>query len=264
MIPRGSWRFRSRHRACYRNGRRSSCLPATSSRSSQQPSSPSQAAPRADEWDSDEWGDVRPAGGYDVSVDLNVQGAVAFESFHGALQPYGDWVAVGSYGRVWRPRVAAGLAPLLLRALGVDERGLALGVGRALGLGRVPLRPLGLRPVLRMAVGARLRVGARVGLVAHLRRRDRLGAARARVLGLRLVVPVHRLLVDLRPERPVRVGAGPHRRVRSDATRAAGSTRPRPRPRGRPRGGGFAPAPGRRPRGAAPRRGSSSSGSAGP
>ena len=28
--------------------------------------------------------------GYDVSVDLNVQGAVTFDTFHGPLQPYGD------------------------------------------------------------------------------------------------------------------------------------------------------------------------------
>jgi hypothetical protein len=61
--------------------------------------------------DSDEWSDASPPGGYDVSVDLNVQGGVTFDSFHGALQPYGDWVVVGSYGRVWRPRVAAGWRP---------------------------------------------------------------------------------------------------------------------------------------------------------
>ncbi len=71
------------------------------------------ALARADDWGEQEggWSDVRPAGGYDVSVDLNVQGAVTFDSFHGALQPYGDWVVVGSYGRVWRPRVAAGWRP---------------------------------------------------------------------------------------------------------------------------------------------------------
>jgi hypothetical protein len=60
-------------------------------------------ATRADDWDS--------PGGYDVSVDLNVQGGVTFDSFHASLQPYGDWVVVGSYGRVWRPRVAAGWRP---------------------------------------------------------------------------------------------------------------------------------------------------------
>jgi hypothetical protein len=57
----------------------------------------------------DDWADGRPSGGYDVSVD--VQGAVTFDTFQGALQPYGEWVVVGSYGRVWRPHVAAGWRP---------------------------------------------------------------------------------------------------------------------------------------------------------
>jgi hypothetical protein len=56
-----------------------------------------------------EWSDVRPAAGYDVSVD--VHGGVTVESFYGELSPYGDWVVVGNYGRVWRPRVAAGWRP---------------------------------------------------------------------------------------------------------------------------------------------------------
>jgi hypothetical protein len=62
------------------------------------------AAPRADDWE-----DGPPSAGYDVSVD--VQGAVTFDSFHAPLEPYGDWVVVGSYGQVWRPRVAAGWRP---------------------------------------------------------------------------------------------------------------------------------------------------------
>ncbi len=57
------------------------------------------------------WPDGQPPGNYDVSVDLNVQGAVTFDTFQGPLQPYGDWVVVGSYGRVWRPHVAAGWRP---------------------------------------------------------------------------------------------------------------------------------------------------------
>jgi hypothetical protein len=61
---------------------------------------------RAGDWDAG-----GPSGGYDVSVDLNVQGGVTFESFDASLQPYGDWLVVGSYGRVWRPRVAAGWRP---------------------------------------------------------------------------------------------------------------------------------------------------------
>ncbi len=68
------------------------------------------AASRADDW-ADDRAEVRPAGGYDVSVDLNVQGGVGFETFHAPLQAYGDWVVVGSYGTVWRPRVAAGWRP---------------------------------------------------------------------------------------------------------------------------------------------------------
>ena len=107
------------------------------------------------------------------------------------------------------------LAPVLLRPLGVDERGLALGLRRALGLGRVPLRPVGVRSVLRVAVGAGLRVGARVGVVARVRRRDRVVAPRPGLLGLRLLVPLHRLLVDLRPERPVRVRPRLLRRLRA-------------------------------------------------
>jgi hypothetical protein len=66
---------------------------------------------RAADWGSEWQDDVQPAGGYDVSVDLNVQGGVTFETFQGSLQPYGDWVVVGSYGRVWRPHVPAGWRP---------------------------------------------------------------------------------------------------------------------------------------------------------
>lgn len=49
---------------------------------------------------------------YDVSVDdLNVSGAVTLETFQGPLSAHGDWVVAGSYGRVWRPHVAAGWRP---------------------------------------------------------------------------------------------------------------------------------------------------------
>jgi hypothetical protein len=64
-----------------------------------------------DRFEGDDWDDGRSSGGYDVSVDLNDQGAVSLESFQAPLQPYGDWVEVGNYGRVWRPRVAAGWRP---------------------------------------------------------------------------------------------------------------------------------------------------------
>jgi hypothetical protein len=74
------------------------------------------ALPRADdrEWEedyTDRWSDERPSD-YDVSVDLNDSGgAVTFDTFQGALSPYGEWVVVGGYGRVWRPHVAAGWRP---------------------------------------------------------------------------------------------------------------------------------------------------------
>jgi hypothetical protein len=70
---------------------------------------PAAATLADDRWEG--WSDDRPSDGYDVSVDLNVQGGVTFDTFYGSLQPYGDWVVVGSYGRVWRPRVVAGWRP---------------------------------------------------------------------------------------------------------------------------------------------------------
>jgi hypothetical protein len=48
----------------------------------------------------------------DVSVDMSTPGtAVTFETFHDGLAPYGEWISVGAYGRVWRPHVAAGWRP---------------------------------------------------------------------------------------------------------------------------------------------------------
>ncbi len=48
----------------------------------------------------------------DVNVDMGAAGAgVSFDTFHDGLAPYGDWVTAGSYGRVWRPHVAAGWRP---------------------------------------------------------------------------------------------------------------------------------------------------------
>jgi len=48
----------------------------------------------------------------DVSVDLSVPGAaVTFDTFQAGLAPHGEWVVSASYGRVWRPRVAAGWRP---------------------------------------------------------------------------------------------------------------------------------------------------------
>ncbi len=70
---------------------------------------------RANEWEedySDEWRDESPPpDDYPVSVDVDAAVSVDFDTFHGALSPYGEWVVAGSYGRVWRPHVAAGWRP---------------------------------------------------------------------------------------------------------------------------------------------------------
>lgn len=66
-----------------------------------------------DDEDEDDYGYSAPAEPQvDVSVDMATPGAaVTFETFHEGLTPYGDWVTVGAYGRVWRPHVAAGWRP---------------------------------------------------------------------------------------------------------------------------------------------------------
>ena len=69
------------------------------------------SAARADdrEWEDQAGGWQEAPSDYDVSVDLN--SPVTFDSFQGSLAPYGEWVVAGSYGRVWRPRVAQGWRP---------------------------------------------------------------------------------------------------------------------------------------------------------
>jgi len=48
----------------------------------------------------------------DVNVDMGAGGAaVSFDTFRDGLAPYGEWVTAGTYGRVWRPHVAAGWRP---------------------------------------------------------------------------------------------------------------------------------------------------------
>jgi len=73
------------------------------------------AMARANEWEedySDEWREDGPRpDDYPVSVDVDASASVSFDTFHGALAPYGEWVVVGGYGRVWRPHVAAGWRP---------------------------------------------------------------------------------------------------------------------------------------------------------
>jgi hypothetical protein len=59
--------------------------------------SPPPEAPRADESD---------LGGIDADAP-----PVSLATFESSLSPYGDWVVVGAYGRVWRPHVAAGWRP---------------------------------------------------------------------------------------------------------------------------------------------------------
>jgi hypothetical protein len=70
---------------------------------------------RANEWEEeypDDWSDQGPpADDYSVSVDMGVSGGVSIDTFQGPLAPYGDWVVVGSYGRVWRPHVDSGWRP---------------------------------------------------------------------------------------------------------------------------------------------------------
>ena len=67
----------------------------------------------AQDWEEnydDQWADERPPD-YDVSVDVGVSGGVTFDTFYAPLGAHGEWVSAGAYGRVWRPRVAAGWRP---------------------------------------------------------------------------------------------------------------------------------------------------------
>jgi hypothetical protein len=76
---------------------------------------PAPAQDNADEeyWDDDAGVEERDQAQVDVSVDMGTPGAsVSFSTFHDELAPYGEWVTVGAYGRVWRPlHVAAGWRP---------------------------------------------------------------------------------------------------------------------------------------------------------
>jgi hypothetical protein len=72
------------------------------------------AAGRANEWEedySDDWRSEPPPRSDDYPVSVDVDAAVSIDTFQGALAPYGEWVVAGSYGRVWRPHVAAGWRP---------------------------------------------------------------------------------------------------------------------------------------------------------
>ncbi len=64
--------------------------------------------------------------------------------FYQPLTPYGRWVDTPDYGRVWVPGgVAADWRPYCHRTLGTDRRRLVLGQRRALGVGHLPLWPVG-------------------------------------------------------------------------------------------------------------------------
>ncbi|HVO21251.1 MAG TPA: DUF6600 domain-containing protein [Anaeromyxobacter sp.] len=72
------------------------------------------AAGRAQEWEEDYTGATDQAATsdeYPVSVDVDASTSVDLATFQDSLQPYGEWVVAGSYGRVWRPRVATGWRP---------------------------------------------------------------------------------------------------------------------------------------------------------
>ncbi|HYD40563.1 MAG TPA: DUF6600 domain-containing protein [Anaeromyxobacter sp.] len=69
------------------------------------------AAGSAHEWEEDYTDEYSYAEPPDADVDVDIDASVTFDTFHGALAPYGQWVVVGSYGRVWRPHVATGWRP---------------------------------------------------------------------------------------------------------------------------------------------------------
>jgi hypothetical protein len=71
------------------------------------------AASRAHEWEedyTDGWTDEQPISD-PADVDVDVDASVSIDTFHGSLAPYGEWIVVGTYGRVWRPHVATGWRP---------------------------------------------------------------------------------------------------------------------------------------------------------
>ncbi len=78
--------------------------------------------------------------------------------YAGELDNYGAWYYQTEIGHVWRPYVAAGWRPYNDAAVRMD-----LGGRRALGLGAVPLRPLGLHADARLVLGSGQRLGARLG-----------------------------------------------------------------------------------------------------
>jgi hypothetical protein len=85
----------------------------------------------------------------------------------GLVLPDRDRARVAALRRRW-------LAPVLRRPVGLDALRLDLGRRRALGLGPVPLRPLGVHANARLVLGSRQRLGARLGELGLGRRLPRL------------------------------------------------------------------------------------------
>ena len=148
----------------------------------------SQGAPALDDWD--RWN-------YSRSEEQSNPDSARYvpDGVYGVddLDEYGAWRRVPTYGAVWVPRVAAGWVPYSTGLLGARPvLRLDLGRRRAVGLGAVPLRPLGPRerilgvvawpsrraPVLRARAGRVLRKQELLGR-RQLRRRSvrRLGRA---------------------------------------------------------------------------------------
>ncbi len=82
-----------------------------------------------------------------VGVGVGESAAPWADFFYSNLAPYGYWVNRPSYGWAFVPRHRPPrLAPLLRPAAGLHRLRLDLRVGRAVRLGDLSLRPLGLDP----------------------------------------------------------------------------------------------------------------------
>ena len=173
----------------------------------------------------------------------------------------GAWYYQSEIGHVWRPYVGVGLAALLRRPLDLDASRVDLGRQRALGLGALPLRPLGLHARAGLVLDSRATPGGRPGCPGpsaattsagarwatatspcsrRTTRRRRPGRARgastaggARVRWAyvrRADFAAADLMQKIQPT--LRRGPGSPRRS-STSRRPPAATSPRPRPRGR-------------------------------
>ncbi len=150
------------------------------------------------------------------------------QPYRSELSTYGSWVTIEPYGNCWIPvgRLPR-LAPVLERLLVEHAVRLLLGLLRSLGLGPVPLWPLGLGAGVRLGLVPRLDLLRRLGQLVLRTRLRGLGAAR--LLGLALLDGV-RLSVDRLPllelrRLPRRVRAAPAQGLCSDQ-RGPGGARP--------------------------------------